>query len=90
MSRRRHIILAALKVLLSLGPFSCGVQVRCSVVLNHPQIEIKSVRLDGKALSLPSVAQTTGLRKEVNHAKARKENGIGHDGSPKVGGNHVK
>jgi hypothetical protein len=58
--------------------------------MNHPQIDIKSVRLDGKALSLPSVAQTKGRRKEVNHAKSRKENGIGHDGSPKVGGNHVK
>jgi hypothetical protein len=33
---------------------------------------------------------TTGLRKEVNHAKPRKENGLGRDGPPKVAGNHVK
>jgi hypothetical protein len=90
MSRSRSIILPALKLLLSLGPFSCGVQVRCSAVLNHPQIDIKSVRLEGKALGLPSVAQMTGRRKEVNHAKARKENGIGRDDSPRVGGNRVK
>ena len=90
MSRSRSIILPALKVLLSLGPFRCGVQVRCSAVLNHPQIDIKSVRLEGKALGLTSVAQMTGRRKEVNHAKARKENGIGRDDSPRVGGNRVK
>ena len=33
---------------------------------------------------------TTGLRrKEVNHAKARKENGLGRDGPPRVVGDHV-
>ena len=36
MSRNRRIIISALEVFLSLGPFSCGVQVRCSAVVNHP------------------------------------------------------
>jgi hypothetical protein len=40
MSKSGCIIVSALKVLLSPGPFSRGVQVRCSAVVNHPQIDI--------------------------------------------------
>ena len=32
---------------------------------------------------------TTGFGKEVNHAKAGKENRFGRDGPPSVVGNHV-
>lgn len=45
-SRSGYIITSALKVLLSIGPFSCGGQVRCLAVVSHPQIDIQSARLD--------------------------------------------
>src|ERR1035441_137538 len=35
-SKSRYIIASALKVLLSLGPFSCGAPVRCSAVVPSP------------------------------------------------------
>ncbi len=43
--KSRYIILSTLEVL-SLGPFSRGVRVRCSAVVNHPPDDLKSVRSD--------------------------------------------
>jgi hypothetical protein len=43
-----------------------------------------------QSLDLALSRATTGLRMEVNHAKARKEKSPGPDGSPKAGGNNVK
>ena len=58
--------------------------------VNHPQIDIRTVRLDGaKPWACPE-SRADWASKEVNHVKARKENGLGPDGPPKVVGNHVK
>jgi len=43
-----------------------------------------------QSLDLALSRAATGLRMEVNHAKARKEKSPGPDGSPKAGGNNVK
>ena len=43
-----------------------------------------------QSLDLALSRAATGLRMEVNHAKARKENGLGRDGPAKVGRNYVK
>ncbi len=42
------IIPSETKVLLSLGLFSCGIQVRCSAAVNHPSDDSKNLRLDAE------------------------------------------
>jgi hypothetical protein len=43
-----------------------------------------------QSLELALSRAAAGLGMEVNHAKARKENGLGRNGPAKVGRNYVK
>ena len=62
------MIILALKVLLSFGPFICGAQDHCPAVQQLPPMDIRGVRL---ILELALSRATTVLRKEVNHDKPR-------------------